>query len=78
MRTTTLAIILGLACALGCEKKAKTDTAPAEGGHIEVNAPGVDVNVDREKGVDVKTPAVDVEATPEGDADVKVDGDEPK
>jgi hypothetical protein len=76
MRIATLAIIVSLACALGCETKPKTDAPPPqEGGGIEVQAPGVDVKVDKE-GVDVKAPGADVEARP-GDADVKVDADKP-
>lgn len=75
MRITVMAIIVTLSCALGCEKS--VDKPPAEeGGGIEINAPGVDVKVDRKDGVDVKTPAVDVEADTKGGADVKVDGDE--
>jgi hypothetical protein len=71
-----LAIVIGLAIALGCEKKNKAGAPPQEGPGVEVQAPGVDVKVDKE-GVEVQTPGADVEARPEG-ADVKVDGGEPK
>jgi hypothetical protein len=68
---TTLAIIMGLACALGCEKSAKKDAMPPaqeSGRGIEVEAPGVDVKVRPGEGIDVEAPG----------ADVKVDADEPK
>jgi hypothetical protein len=47
------AILLSAAC-LGCDKK--SDTKP-----VEVNAPGVQVNVDPQDGVKVKAPGVEIE-----------------
>jgi hypothetical protein len=41
----------------GCEKPASKPQNPP----VEVNAPGVQVKVDDQKGVEVKAPGVDVE-----------------
>lgn len=52
-------VVTGLA--VGCETKPK----PAvEEKKIEINAPGVKVDIERGKGVEVEAPGVDVEAKP--------------
>jgi hypothetical protein len=55
MKTSIIAFVASLlAVSIGCDKK--PDTKP-----VEVNAPGVNVKVDPEGGVNIKTPGVVVE-----------------
>jgi len=80
MRNLILAIFMGLPCVLACDKSANTVEPPDQksGGGIDVDVPGVEVNVDPGEGVDVKTPAVDVEADRSDGTNVNVDPAEPK
>ncbi len=59
MRTSILAsMAVAAACSLGCDRKADTK--------VNIDAPGVKVNVDPDKGVSVQAPGVDVESAPAG------------
>lgn len=64
MRISILAIVLSVACALGCDRKPAASpppVVPVERPGIDVNAPGVNVRVEPGQGVEVKAPGVDVE-----------------
>ena len=78
MRTTTFAIAVALATAIGCAPESKSKTDDGASG-VEINVPGVDVKIVPGQGVKVEAPGVDVEAkrTDEG-GEVKVDTGEPK
>jgi len=78
MKFTIVAIAVALAATFGCASESKPSADDAETG-VEVNAPGVDVNVDPGKGVEVEAPGVDVEAERTDDGgDVKVDTSTPE
>lgn len=59
---TSFFVVLSLLTfgAVGCDSKPKP--AVEERPKIEVNAPGVKVDVDPDKGIEVKAPGVEVEA----------------
>jgi hypothetical protein len=60
MKNAILAVAMGFAAVCtGCDNK----PAPKanENKPLEINAPGVEVKVDPQRGVDVKAPGVDVE-----------------
>jgi hypothetical protein len=78
LRLTVLALLVSVAAfACGCDKKKEVAPPPEEGGGIDVQAPGVDVEVKPGEGVEVKAPGTDVEAKPGEGADVNVDADAP-
>jgi len=69
MRFSILAsMAVALACSLGCDRK--PDPKVNVDKEINVDAPGIKVNVDPDRGVSVQAPGVDVETSPSG---VKVD-----
>jgi hypothetical protein len=78
MRLSTFVLCAtALALMAGCNKPAakKTESdAPA----VQVDAPGVKVDIEPGKGTEVKAPGVDVETSPGGPAKVEVDGEVPK
>ncbi len=60
------AIFLGLAVILtGCaDRRANAPATASDKGGVNIKAPGVEVNVERDGKTDVKAPGVDVKAGP--------------
>ena len=56
--------------AVGCERKPTKD--------VQVEAPGVKVDIEKNKGVEVDAPGVHVDTAPADGSGVKVDVDQPK
>lgn len=87
MRTTLLAIVVALA-AVGCQQKADTnvdtkstdmtDETSGDAKGLEIQAPGVDVEVKPGEGVEVKAPGVEVDAKRGDGAEVDVAPPEPE
>ena len=79
MKWSSYALLATLAL-VGCAKQGGTKvdaSAPAEKG-IEVQAPGVDVEVKPGEGVKVEAPGVDVKTSPNDGPQIDVDGGAPK
>jgi len=56
--------------ALGCERKPTND--------VQIEAPGVKVDIEKNKGVEVNAPGVHVDTAPADGSGVKVDVDQAK